>query len=75
MPQYENVDVTRRPVAFGRWALPKLRRELHSKDSDVVLKAVLSIADLAKNPEKGYEAIRLKIPDRYWILIRKQIMF
>ncbi|KAF2905972.1 hypothetical protein ILUMI_00203 [Ignelater luminosus] len=60
----DNIDVTKRPVAFGRWALPKLRRELHDPDTDVVLQAITSISDLVHDPEKGYEAITLRIPDR-----------
>ncbi|KAJ8944778.1 hypothetical protein NQ318_003646 [Aromia moschata] len=60
-----NVDVTRRPVAFGRWAMPKLRRELHHANEKVVIAAIESIADLSHDSEKGYEAVRLKIVDRY----------
>lgn len=40
------------------------RRELHDPDTDVVLQAVTSISDLVHDPEKGYEAITLRIPDR-----------
>lgn len=77
----ENIDITRRPVAFGRLALPKLvinhsklkrfsskfnlqRRELHDEDTTVVLTALTSLCDLCHDPEKGYEAIRLRIIDR-----------
>lgn len=63
IPQ-ERVDVTRRPVAFGRLAMPKLRRELHSKDREVVSQAINSIMDLVHDPERCYEAICLRIPDR-----------
>ncbi|RZB39707.1 rhabdoid tumor deletion region protein 1, partial [Asbolus verrucosus] len=60
----DGIDPTRRPVAFGKWALPKLRRELHHKDELVVIQALTSICDLVHDPEKAYEAINLKIPDR-----------
>ncbi|KAJ8982977.1 hypothetical protein NQ317_001417 [Molorchus minor] len=59
-----NVDVTRRPVAFGRWAMPKLRRELHHEKEEVVIAAIESIADLCHDPERGYEAVHLKVVDR-----------
>ncbi|XP_008191792.1 radial spoke head 14 homolog [Tribolium castaneum] len=60
----EFVDPTRRQVAFGKWALPKLRRELHDEDELVVIQALRSISDLVHDPEKAFEAIRLRIPDR-----------
>ncbi|KAJ3659140.1 hypothetical protein Zmor_010845 [Zophobas morio] len=60
----ENADVTRRPLAFGSWALPKLRRELHDSDDFVVIQALLSLCDLIHDPERAYEALQLKIPDR-----------
>ncbi|KAF5301439.1 hypothetical protein FQA39_LY02168 [Lamprigera yunnana] len=60
----QHVDVTRRPEAFGRWALRKLRTELHDVNPDVVMAAVYSLSDIVHDPEKGYEAIRLRIPDR-----------
>ncbi|XP_050303048.1 radial spoke head 14 homolog [Anthonomus grandis grandis] len=59
-----NVDVTRRPEGFGRWALPKLRRELHHKDINVVIAALTSISDMVHNPERCFEGIRLKVIDR-----------
>ncbi|XP_018330417.1 radial spoke head 14 homolog [Agrilus planipennis] len=59
-----NVDITRRPCAFDRWALPKLRRELHSKDEDLQICAITTICDLCHDPEKAFDAIRLRIPNR-----------
>ncbi|XP_030755597.1 radial spoke head 14 homolog [Sitophilus oryzae] len=60
----KNVDCTRRPQGFGRWAMPKLRRELHDKDAQVILAALTSICDLIHDPERGYEAIHLGIVER-----------
>ncbi|XP_018563702.1 radial spoke head 14 homolog [Anoplophora glabripennis] len=60
----QNVDVTRRPLAFGRRAMPKLKRELLDKDDSVVIAALQSICDLCHDPEKGYEAVNLKIIDK-----------
>nr|XP_023011938.1 radial spoke head 14 homolog isoform X1 [Leptinotarsa decemlineata] len=60
----KNVDVTRRSLGFGRKAMPKLRRELHNKDQDVVIAAIETICDLVHDPERGYEAVNLKIIDR-----------
>lgn len=40
------------------------RRELHSKNLEVVVAALTSISDLVHDPEKCYEAINLKIVDR-----------
>lgn len=60
----QNVDVTRNPLAFGRLALLKLRKELHNKDEMIVTQALYSLSDLVHDPEKAFEAIRLKIPDR-----------
>nr|CAD7405468.1 unnamed protein product [Timema poppensis] len=59
-----HVDVTRAKVAFGRWALPKLRRELHDEDPLVVNQAINSLADLIHDPEKSFEAIRLHFVPR-----------
>lgn len=60
----EEVDATRSPLAFGRLGLPKIRRELHHKDEMVVIRALYSLSDLVHDPEKAFEALRLKIPDR-----------
>lgn len=68
-----HVDPTRRPEAFGRWALPKLRRELHNKDNKVVLQAVTSLSDLLHDPERVYEAVTLKIPNRLADLLTHQM--
>ncbi|CAG2059811.1 unnamed protein product [Timema podura] len=59
-----HVDVTRAKVAFGRWALPKLRRELHDDDPLIVSQAINSLADLIHDPEKSFEAIRLHFVPR-----------
>ncbi|KAL1509629.1 hypothetical protein ABEB36_004338 [Hypothenemus hampei] len=49
---------------FGRIALPKLRRELHSADIEIVIAALTSLSDIVHYPERCYEAIRLKVTDR-----------
>lgn len=59
-----NVDPTRRPLAFGKLAIPKLCRELHSRDLEVVKAAITSFVDLLHDPEKGYQALVLRVPDR-----------
>nr|CAD7578767.1 unnamed protein product [Timema californicum] len=59
-----HVDVTRVKVAFGRWALPKLRRELHDEDPLIVSQAINSLADLIHDPEKSFEVIRLHFVPR-----------
>lgn len=41
------------------------RRELKDKNPQVVIAAIESICDLVYNAERGYEAIQLKIVDRY----------
>lgn len=65
----KNVDVTRRPQAFGRWALPKIRRELHSKDKTLTIQAINTLMDEMHNPLKAYEAFRLRIPQRMFDLL------
>lgn len=59
-----NVDVTRCKQAFGRWALPKLKRELHHPDLIVVMQSLNTISDLVHNPERSFEAIRIGIVER-----------
>ncbi|CAH1996208.1 unnamed protein product [Acanthoscelides obtectus] len=58
------VDATRRPLGFGCVAMRKLRRELHHKHEEVVIAAIESICDIVHDPERGYEAINLKIVNR-----------
>nr|CAH7722130.1 unnamed protein product [Callosobruchus chinensis] len=65
----QNVDVTRRPLGFGRVAMPKLRRELHHKNEDTVIAAIESLCDLVHDPERGYEAINLRIVNRLMDLV------
>ncbi|KAI4459361.1 rtdr1 [Holotrichia oblita] len=60
----KNVDSTRRPLAFGKLAIPKLCRELHSDDLEVVKAAITSFVDVLHDPEKGYQALRIRVPDR-----------
>ncbi|XP_031344403.1 radial spoke head 14 homolog isoform X2 [Photinus pyralis] len=69
----EHLDVTRRPLAFGRWALPKLMRELHHEDNQIVLQSVTSLTDLLHDPEKVYQALKLKIPDRLADLLSHEL--
>lgn len=60
----KNVDPTRRPLAFGKLAIPKLCRELHSDNLEVVKAAITSFVDVLHDPEKGYQALRIRVPDR-----------
>ncbi|XP_017778570.1 PREDICTED: radial spoke head 14 homolog [Nicrophorus vespilloides] len=62
-------DVTRRPVGFGRWGMKKLRRELHSTNRWTVMQAIHSIGDLVYDPERNFEAIRLRVPARFSDLV------
>ncbi|XP_060531807.1 radial spoke head 14 homolog [Cylas formicarius] len=66
------VDVTRRPQGYGKWALPKLKRELHDKNPQIVVAAITSICDLVHDPERAYEAIKIKVIDRLVDLIRHE---
>lgn len=59
-----NVDPTRAKLGFGRWALPKLKRQVHHEDIFEVMKALNSIHDLVHNPEKAFEAIKIGLVDR-----------
>ncbi|GJQ82072.1 hypothetical protein Trydic_g6944 [Trypoxylus dichotomus] len=69
----QNVDPTRRPLAFGRLAIPKLCRELHSDDVEIVKAAIASFMDLLHDPEKGYQALSIRVPDRMAdLLIHKE---
>nr|XP_022918801.1 radial spoke head 14 homolog [Onthophagus taurus] len=68
----QNVDVLRRPLGFGRWAMPKLRRELHHPDEIIVIAALTTFIDLLKNPERGAEAITLRVPDRITDLLNHE---
>ncbi|XP_063234255.1 radial spoke head 14 homolog [Bacillus rossius redtenbacheri] len=56
-----HVDVTQARVAYGRWGIPLLIKDLESEDPDVVSKAINTLADLIHNPEKTFEAIRHNI--------------
>ncbi|XP_065159938.1 radial spoke head 14 homolog [Atheta coriaria] len=60
----ENCDITRRPLAFGRLAMPKLLRELHNSNQCMVKQAITTICDLVHDPERNYEAIKLHLPGR-----------
>lgn len=59
-----NVDITRARKAYGNWALPKLKKELHHPDLITVMQALRTIDDEVHNPEKTFEAIRLGIVER-----------
>lgn len=66
----QNVDVTRRPLGFGRIAMTKLRKELHNDDPVVVVAAIESICDLVHDSERAFEAINVKVIQRLESLIR-----
>ncbi|KAF7281804.1 radial spoke head 14 homolog [Rhynchophorus ferrugineus] len=68
-----NVDPTRRPEGFGKYAMPKLRRELHDKDTEVVTAALVTLCDLTHDPERAYEAINLKIHERIVNLVTHEL--
>uniref|UniRef100_A0A1B6M1I1 Condensin complex subunit 1 C-terminal domain-containing protein n=2 Tax=Graphocephala atropunctata TaxID=36148 RepID=A0A1B6M1I1_9HEMI len=59
-----DVNVTTASVAFGRWALPKLKKELLSSDPLISKNAINSVLDMVHDPEKAVEAVRLKIIPR-----------
>ena len=52
-----NIDVTKAPLAFGTQALPKLNKELNSKELIVKQRALMSLCDLMHDPQKVYQAI------------------
>ncbi|KAI5735374.1 hypothetical protein M8J77_017523 [Diaphorina citri] len=51
------VDILHREVAFGKWAIPKLKKELWSPDLQLVSKALCSLIDLSFNPERSVEIL------------------
>ncbi|KAL0273845.1 UNVERIFIED_CONTAM: hypothetical protein PYX00_006424 [Menopon gallinae] len=59
-----NVDATRSKRGFGRWAMPKLRRQIHHPDVQVVAQAVNTILDLVYDPQYAFQAIREGVVDR-----------
>ncbi|KAJ8687228.1 hypothetical protein QAD02_023022 [Eretmocerus hayati] len=59
-----DVDVSRAKCAFGPFALPKLRRELHSDDPLTLRQAVTTLGDLVYDPEKSMKASELHLCDR-----------
>ncbi|XP_057658841.1 uncharacterized protein LOC130895517 [Diorhabda carinulata] len=60
----KNLDLIHRPIGFGRYAMPKLRRELHNKDPTVVIAAIESISELVVDSSRAYEALELRIVER-----------
>ncbi|KAK9871004.1 hypothetical protein WA026_009964 [Henosepilachna vigintioctopunctata] len=69
IPMEHDTDITRRTLAYGRNGLRILRRDLQDPDIEVVLKSLSTLNDLLRNPEKAYEAIKLKIPERLLTVI------
>ncbi|XP_044736952.1 uncharacterized protein LOC123298918 [Chrysoperla carnea] len=63
-------DAICRPQAFGKWALPKLIRELHSECPQTVSNAIDTIMDMVHYPEKAIEAIELRIVQRVMDLMQ-----
>ncbi|XP_046677877.1 radial spoke head 14 homolog isoform X1 [Homalodisca vitripennis] len=59
-----DVNVTTASVAFGRWAIPKLKTELLSSDPLISKNAINSLLDMVHDPEKAVEAIRLQVIPR-----------
>lgn len=39
-------------------------RDLHDKDEDVIKQAINSLGDLVHDPEKAYQAIKVRVTDR-----------
>lgn len=68
----KNVDPTRRPLAFGKLAIPKLCRELHSADRYIQKAAITSFIDVLHDPEKGYQALSIRVPDRMADLLQHE---
>ncbi|RZF34088.1 hypothetical protein LSTR_LSTR011658 [Laodelphax striatellus] len=56
-----HVDGTKRQVAFGRWAIPKIRAELLHGDLTIARQALVSLLDFAHDPEKAQEIIKLNV--------------
>ncbi|MBN3306908.1 radial spoke head 14 homolog [Amia ocellicauda] len=53
-----NIDPTKAPVAFGDRAVPRLSRELRSAELLTRQRALMSLCDLVRDPERAYELIQ-----------------
>uniref|UniRef100_A0A667X875 Radial spoke head 14 homolog n=1 Tax=Myripristis murdjan TaxID=586833 RepID=A0A667X875_9TELE len=66
------IDPTRAPVAFGRWALPRLARELRDPDPVTRRRALATLCDLVREPERAYEAVRGGCMEQLKLLLRDE---
>ncbi|KAL7291398.1 hypothetical protein TKK_0014991 [Trichogramma kaykai] len=65
-----DVDPTKTKLAWGPFALPKLKRELGSHDTLIVRQAVTTLADLVYDPVKIVEAKKHHIPTKLAMLLQ-----
>lgn len=56
-----DIDVTKAPLAYGDRALPKLNRELQSKELIVKQKSLRTLCDYLHDPEHIAEALRVGV--------------
>ncbi|XP_044766971.1 uncharacterized protein LOC123322945 [Coccinella septempunctata] len=75
LPTDTDFDPTKRILPFGRSGIPILKRDLQQPDVQVVLKTLSTLNDLLKNPEKAYEAIRLRVQDRLISVVPRDEQF
>ncbi|XP_045479340.1 uncharacterized protein LOC123684213 [Harmonia axyridis] len=75
IPTENDFDPTKRTLPFGRSGIPILRRDLQQPDVIMVLRTLSTMNDLLKNPEKAYEAIRLRVQDRLITVIPREEQF
>ncbi|XP_054275478.1 radial spoke head 14 homolog [Macrosteles quadrilineatus] len=70
-----DVDPTRACLAFGDRAIPKIKRELLSKDKTIAKRALSSLLDVVHDPEQAVEALRLQIIPRLVRLLSSDDVF
>lgn len=60
------IDPTRAPVAFGRWAVPRLFGELQQPGAAGRLRALASLCDLVHEPERLYQVVNGGETEELW---------
>lgn len=69
------VGLLHRGIAFGKWAVPKLKKELSSSDNMLVSKALVSLIELSYNPERSVDMICQNVIARLGKLIDRDSPF
>ncbi|XP_043103052.1 radial spoke head 14 homolog [Puntigrus tetrazona] len=66
------IDPTQAPVAFGRWAVPKLMLELRDEELFTRQRALAALLDLVHDHERAYEAILSGCMERLKVLLQDE---